>query len=227
MHKRPALSISILAADFTQLGRAIQTAEAAGADWIHVDVMDGHFVPALTMGPVVVEACRRATKLPLDVHLMVERPESLLSAFAEAGADHLTVHAEACPQLYRTLETIQGLGLKAGVALNPGTPAAAIEEVLPVADLILVMTVNPGAYGQAFIESMIGKIERARALRDAAGTEAWIEVDGGMSPETVRRAAAAGAEAFVAAHSVFQHPQGIEAGIQALRRSLQPSLAGA
>ena len=227
MPERSIVSASILAADFTRLGSAIQAAEKGGADWIHVDVMDGHFVPALTMGPVVVAACRRATRLPLDVHLMVEQPGNLLQAFAEAGADSLTVHVEACPQLHRTLETIRGLGMKAGAALNPGTPVSALEEVMPILDLILIMTVNPGAYGQPFIETTLAKIPRARALREAAGSEAWIEVDGGMTAETAPRAAAAGAEAFVAAHAIFQHPEGIEAGVAALRRVLQPAPARA
>jgi ribulose-phosphate 3-epimerase len=225
--ERSVVSVSILAADFTRLGSAIQSAEKGGADWIHVDVMDGHFVPALTMGPVVVAACRRATRLPLDVHLMVEQPENLLQAFAEAGADNLTVHVEACPQLHRTLETIRGLGMKAGVALNPGTPVTALEEIIPILDLILIMTVNPGAYGSPFIESTLAKISRARALREAAGSKAWIEVDGGMTAETAPRAAAAGAEAFVAANAIFNHPEGIEAGVAALRRVLQPSPARA
>ena len=227
MPERSVVSASILAADFTRLGSVIQAAEKGGVDWIHVDVMDGHFVPALTMGPVVVAACRRATRLPLDVHLMVEKPENLLQAFAEAGADILTVHVEACPQLHRTLETIRNLGMKAGAALNPGTPVAALEEVVPMLDLILIMTVDPGAYGQPFIETTLAKIRRARALREAAGSEAWIEVDGGMTSETAPRAAAAGAEAFVAASAIFHHPEGIEAGVAALRRVLQPSPARA
>jgi len=227
MHGRSILSASILAADFTDLGGAVRAAESGGADWIHIDVMDGHFVPALTMGPVVVEACRRATRLPLDVHLMVEHPETLLAAFRDAGSDALTVHVEACPHLYRTLETIRDLGMKPGAALNPGTPVSALEEVLPLLDRILVMSVNPGAYGQPFLESSLSKLTRARGLREAAGSDVWIEVDGGITPETAGRAAAAGAEAFVAAHAIFQHPQGIEAGVQSLRRALEPSLASA
>jgi len=227
MRGRPILSASILAADFTQLGSALQAAEAGGADWIHIDVMDGHFVPALTMGPFVVEACRRATRLPLDVHLMVDQPETLLTAFRDAGADALTVHVEACPQLYRTLETIRDLGVKPGAALNPGTPAAALEDVLPLLDRVLVMSVNPGAYGQPFLEGTPAKLTRVRALREAAGSTAWIEVDGGISPETIGRAASAGAEAFVAANAIFRHPQGIQAGLQSLRHALERSLAGA
>jgi ribulose-phosphate 3-epimerase len=216
----PVLSASILAADFTRLGSAIEAADAGGADWIHVDVMDGHFVPAITMGPVVVAACRRSTKRPLDVHLMVEKPEGMLEAFAEAGASLLTVHVEACPHLFRTLETIRGLGMLAGVALNPGTAVSTIEEVLPVADLVLVMTVNPGASGQPFLEGMIPKITRARELRDRTGSRAWIEVDGGINAATAGKAARAGAEAFVAAQAIFGYPAGIKAGLDALRAEI-------
>jgi ribulose-phosphate 3-epimerase len=220
---QPILSASILAADFSRLGSAIEHAEAAGADWIHIDVMDGHFVPAITMGPVVVEACRRATQLPLDVHLMVEQPDPMLKPFADAGASLLSVHAEACPHLYRTLETIRGLGVQAGVALNPGTSLDSIEEVLALVDLVLVMTVNPGAYGQPFLEGMLDKVTRARARCDQTGSKALIEVDGGINPETIRRASQAGADAFVAAHAIFGHPHGITAGVQALRQALQPA----
>ena len=220
---QPILSASILAADFSRLGSAIEQAEAAGADWIHVDVMDGHFVPAITMGPVVVEACRRATQLPLDVHLMVEQPDPMLKAFADAGASLLSVHAEACPHVYRTVETIRGLGVQAGVALNPGTSLDTIEEVLALVDLVLVMTVNPGAYGQPFLEGMLDKVARARARCDQTESKALIEVDGGINPETIRRAAQAGADAFVAANAIFGHPQGIAAGVQALRQALQPA----
>jgi ribulose-phosphate 3-epimerase len=220
---QPILSASILAADFSRLGSAIEQAEAAGADWIHVDVMDGHFVPAITMGPVVVEACRRATQLPLDVHLMVEQPDPMLKAFADAGASLLSVHAEACPHVYRTVETIRGLGVQAGVALNPGTSLDSIEEVLALVDLVLVMTVNPGAYGQPFLEGMLDKVARARARCDQTESKALIEVDGGINPETIRRAAQAGADAFVAANAIFGHPQGIAAGVQSLRQALQPA----
>jgi ribulose-phosphate 3-epimerase len=211
---------SILSADFLQLGDQIRACETAGADWIHVDVMDGHFVPNLTMGPFVVSACRRATRLPLDVHLMIEKPERLLEQFAGAGASHLTVHVETCPHLHRTLEHIRSLGCKAGVTLNPGTPAAAIEPVLPFADLVLVMSVDPGFSGGAYIPEMVDKVAELRAMLDRIGSPAWLEVDGGITPETLPEMHAAGATAFVSATAVFKNPQGIAAGIRSLREAM-------
>jgi ribulose-phosphate 3-epimerase len=211
------LAPSILSADFTRLGEQIAECEAAGADWIHVDVMDGHFVPNLTMGPFVVAACRRATNLPLDVHLMVEHPENLLEAFAQAGASHLTVHVETCPEIVRTLETIRSLGCKAGVTLNPATPAEALREAVPFADLALVMTVHPGYSGQAFMPGMLPKVAQVRRMLDEAGAAAWLEVDGGVTSATMSEVRAAGADAFVAANAVFKHPDGIAAGIRELR----------
>lgn len=213
---------SILSADFTRLGEQLSEAETAGADWFHVDIIDGHFAPNLTMGPAVLEACRRATRLPLDVHLMIERPEHMLEPFARAGADLLTVHIEACPHIHRILQTIQGMGLKAGVSLNPGTPAAAVREVLPLVDLVLVMSVNPGFSGQSFIEGVLPKIQTLRAWLDEGGFEARLEVDGGIGPATAPRVAQAGADVFVAASAIFGHPQGIAAGVQALRAALAP-----
>ncbi len=221
MSERYEIAASILSADFTNLGEAIRQAEEGGADWIHVDVMDGHFVPNLTMGPVVVEACRRATKLPLDVHLMVERPDSLLPAFAEAGADLLSVHPEAGPHLHRTLQKIRSLGVQAGVVLNPGTPAIAAFEVLDIVDLVLVMTVNPGFSGQQFIPSALEKARAIRSWIDERKLDVKIEVDGGMTAQTAPLAAEAGAEVIVAANSIFNHPKGIKAGVAALRKSLQ------
>lgn len=211
---------SILSADFLHLEDQIRACESAGADWIHVDVMDGHFVPNLTMGPVIVEACKRATRLPLDVHLMIEHPEDLLEDFAKAGADHLTVHVETCPELHHTLQSIRSLGCMAGVSLNPDTPAAAIQPVLPLADLVLVMSVNPGYSGQAFMPQAIAKAAEIRAQLDAIGSSAWLEVDGGITAETLPQMRAAGATVFVAASAVFKHPQGIAAGIGALRSAL-------
>jgi len=211
------LAPSILASDMTQLGNQIAAAQSAGADWIHVDVMDGHFVPNITMGPFIVQACRRVTQLPLDVHLMIEKPEQMLEAFAEAGATGLTVHVETCPHLHRTLQHIKSLGCRAGVVLNPGTPVGAIEAVLGMADLVLVMSVNPGFGGQEFIPESLGRIAEIRKELDALGSSAWLEVDGGVSEETIAQLKEAGATAFVAGTSVFRYPQGIEAGVKALR----------
>ncbi|MFZ5904899.1 MAG: ribulose-phosphate 3-epimerase [Chloroflexota bacterium] len=213
---------SILSADFLHLGGALSACESAGADWIHVDVMDGHFVPNLTMGPFIVEHCRRATKLPLDVHLMIEQPERHLEAFAKAGASHITVHVETCPHLHGTLQQIKSLGCKAGVTLNPGTPAEAIEPVLPLADLVLVLSVNPGFSGQDFIPEVLPKIEYIRRTLDEIGSSAWLEVDGGLTAENLPKVRDAGANVFVSASTVFRHPQGIEAGIVALRKALAP-----
>ena len=210
---------SILSSDFLHLGDVLQTCQSAGADWIHVDVMDGQFVPNLTMGPFIVEHCRRGTDLPLDVHLMVEKPENLLEAFAEAGASHLTVHVETCPHLHRTIEDIKALGCKAGVTLNPGTPAASIFPVLPFVDLVLVMSVDPGFSGGTYIPEMVSKVAEIRRKLDEIGSPAWLEVDGGISPETLPEMKAAGATAFVSATSIFKHPDGIAAGITALRNT--------
>jgi ribulose-phosphate 3-epimerase len=211
------ISTSILSADFTRLGEQIQAAERGGADWIHVDVMDGHFVPNLTMGPFIVEACRRVTNLPLDVHLMVESPERLLKPFAQAGASHLTVHVETCPQLQRTLQQIRELGCKPGIVLNPGTPASQIEPLLHLADIVLVMSVNPGYSGQHFLPEVLPKVTQIRQMLDRINPEAVIEIDGGMNTTTLPQALKAGVQVFVAANAIFNHPEGIEAGVRALR----------
>lgn len=208
---------SILSADFTRLGADIAACESAGADWIHVDVMDGRFVPNLTMGPVIVEACRRATKLPLDVHLMIEVPELHLEAFSKAGASHITVHVETCPHLHSTLQQIKSLGCKAGVTLNPSTPASALEPVLHLADIVLVLTVNPGFSGQSFLPEVLPKIGELRRLLDGLGSSARLEVDGGLSSATLPEVQERGADVFVSGSFVFQHPQGIAAGIRELR----------
>lgn len=212
------LAPSILSADFARLGEQVREAEAAGADLIHIDIMDGHFVPNMTVGPLVVEAVRRSTRLPLDVHLMIERPEQFVGAFAGAGADLITVHAEAAQHLHRLVESIHQRGKLAGVAINPATPACMLQEIAPFADLILVMTVNPGFGGQAFIETMLDKIARVRALVDRCRPECDIEVDGGINCETVGRVVAAGANVLVAGAAVFAAPEGIRTALGALRR---------
>ncbi|GAB4578893.1 MAG: ribulose-phosphate 3-epimerase [Anaerolineales bacterium] len=211
------LAPSILSADFLALGQQIKEAETAGADWIHVDVIDGHFAPNLTMGPFVVAAARRATQLPLDVHLMIEAPDRMLEAFAQAGATSMTVHVEACPHLHRTLTHIRELGCGVGVALNPGTPPSAIEPVLHLVDLVLVMSVNPGFSGQEFIPEVLPKISELRKKLNKINPPAVIEIDGGITPETLLRSLKAGTQVFVAATSVFSHPDGIAAGVQSLR----------
>jgi ribulose-phosphate 3-epimerase len=205
---KPAIRIapSILAADFGRLAAEVQAVERAGADWIHVDVMDGHFVPNLTIGPPVVRAVRRATGLPLDVHLMIEAPERSLADYAAAGADRIGVHVETCPHLHRTLQQIRALGKKACVVLNPATPAAAIELVLGDVDQVLVMSVNPGFGGQSFIDGVLPKLAQLRRWIDERELAVELEVDGGISPDTIERAARAGANVFVAGTAVFGEP---------------------
>jgi ribulose-phosphate 3-epimerase len=194
---------SILSADFAKLGDELAMCERAGADWIHVDVMDGRFVPNLTYGAKVIETCKRVTRLPLDVHLMVVEPENYFDDFVRAGADIITIHAEAAPHLHRQVQRIKELGARAGVAINPATSMTAVEEILGDLDLLLVMTVNPGFAAQKFIESSIGRIESARHKLTESGSAAVLEVDGGISRDTIRRCRAAGADAFVAGNAVF------------------------
>ncbi len=214
------IAASIIASDFTRLTDEIAACESAGASWLHVDVMDGHFVPTITVGPLFVEACKRATKLPLDVHLMIENPEKHLEAFAQAGANNITVHVEACADLVRTITQIKSLGCTAGVTLRPATPASAIESALPIADLVLVMSVNPGYSGQVFMPEMVDRVKEIRARLTALGSKANLEVDGGISLKTLPLMKDAGANAFVTGNAAFKHPQGVAEGIRALRESM-------
>jgi len=204
-----------------RLGEQVAEAEAAGCDYVHLDVMDGHFVPNLTIGPVVVEAVRRVTALPLDVHLMIERPEGYLAAFSDAGADILTVHVETCPHLHRTVHRIKELGCRAGVCVNPATPVILLEEILPYADLILVMTVNPGFGGQSFIHASPRKIERVRDLLRQQGSQAELEVDGGIAPETAALVTAAGADVLVAGSAIFRARDGVGRAIERIREAAE------
>jgi ribulose-phosphate 3-epimerase len=204
--KKFLIAPSILSADFSCLGEEIKAVEAAGADLIHIDVMDGHFVPAITIGPLVVKAARKVTKLPLDVHLMITEPDRYIEEFAEAGADWITVHAEACIHLHRTLTAIRNLGKKAGVVLNPATPLSALEYVLEEVDLVMLMSVNPGFGGQSFIPSTLDKCRKLRALLDQVNPAAGIEIDGGISPKTIKAMAEAGANIFVAGSAIYGQP---------------------
>ena len=201
--KQPRIAPSILSAKFERLAEELAAIEEAGADWVHVDVMDGHFVPNITIGPLVVEAVKRSTSLPLDVHLMIEQPERYVESFVDAGADTVGVHVETCPHLHRTLAQIREAGARACAVLNPSTPARAIEPVLGDVDQVLIMTVNPGFGGQQFIQSVLPKIETVRGWIDTRSLDVDLEVDGGVNSETILAAASAGADVFVAGTAVF------------------------
>jgi ribulose-phosphate 3-epimerase len=212
---------SVLSADFRQLGQQIHEVEQAGADGIHLDVMDGRFVPNITIGPFIVEAVRRATALPLDVHLMIVEPEKYIGDFAKAGADIISVHQEACPHLHRTIQQIKGAGKKAGVVLNPSTTLSTLEEVINDVDLILIMSVNPGFGGQSFIESSVEKVRRLRCMLNDRNAHAELEIDGGIDPKTAPRVVAAGATMLVAGSAVFCAEGGPAEGVRKLRESIQ------
>lgn len=211
---------SILSCDFSRLADEIQTVESGGADWIHVDVMDGHFVPNITIGPIITAGARKATDLPLDVHLMIEQPDRYLEAFVDAGADWLTVHAEACRHLHRTVQRIRELGARAGVAINPATPLASLTDVVPYIDLLLVMSVNPGFGGQSYISASTAKVRDARTLLDEMGSTAELEVDGGVDAGNVGELQAAGASVVVAGSAVYGHVDGAAAGVRLIRDAL-------
>ena len=215
------ISPSILSADFTCLADQVREAEEAGVDYIHVDVMDGHFVPNITIGPLVVKALRPITKLPLDVHLMIENPEFYLEDFSKAGADIITVHQEATPHLHRTIQQIRDLGIKAGVSINPSTSVRTLDEIICDVDLILVMSVNPGFGGQSYIHSCTNKIRKVREMLDERGVSADLEVDGGVNVDTVCEVISAGANAFVAGSAIFNDKNSVAEIVSALRAKIK------
>jgi ribulose-phosphate 3-epimerase len=217
---RMKIAPSILSADFTRLGEHIREAEQGGADWIHVDVMDGHFVPNITIGPLIAAAAKRSTGLPIDVHLMIEKPERYLADFAKAGADYLTVHVETSPHLHRTIQQIRELGVKPGVTLNPATPADALTDILPYVDLVLVMSVNPGFGGQSYIPTSTAKIARIRRMLDERRLHhVELQVDGGVAPDTIADVVRAGASCVVAGSAVYNAKAPVAENIRLLREA--------
>jgi ribulose-phosphate 3-epimerase len=218
--KKIKIAPSILSADFSRLGEQVAEAAKAGADYIHVDVMDGHFVPNITIGPAVVKAIRPHTSIPLDVHLMIERPPDYIKQFADAGADIITVHVEACPHIHRTIQTIKEAGVKAGASINPGTPVDRLDDILPDLDMVLIMTVNPGFGGQKFIENTLNKIKLMREKLDNGGFAAELEVDGGINVDVAPKVVKAGADVLVAGAAVFSSGQTIREAILKIRSSL-------
>ena len=217
------ISPSILSADFSHLAEQVREAEDAGVDYIHVDVMDGHFVPNITIGPLIVKALRPITKLPLDVHLMIENPERYIEDFSKAGADIITVHQETCPHLHRTMQQIHDLGIRAGVSINPATPVGTLDEIISEVDLVLVMSVNPGFGGQSYISACTSKIQKLRGMLDICGSSADLEVDGGVNVKTVSEVVAAGANAFVAGSAVFNDKQSVAENVRLLRDKIASS----
>ncbi len=219
MEKPPVIiAPSILSADFARLEEQIRAVEKGGADWLHLDIMDGHFVPNITFGPMIVKAIRGLTKLPLDTHLMIDDPDAYVAAFADAGADRLTVHVEACVHLHRTIQRIREMGKSAGVTLNPATPASALKEIVPFVDLVLVMTVNPGFGGQRFIRAMLPKVREISKMIASDNPKAYLEIDGGVDEETAPQLARHGANVFVAGHAIFSK-KNIPRAVATLRKA--------
>ncbi len=223
MKKPYILAPSIIASDFANIAKELAACEAAGADWIHVDVMDGHFVPTITIGPLFVEALKRNTHLPLDVHLMIENPDAHLKAYADAGATHITVHIEACANPEKTIKKIKSLGCKAGITLRPSTSVKKIETLLDKVDLALVMSVPPGFSGQKFMPKMVERVKYLRKKLDALHSSAHLEVDGGINLKTLPLMKSAGANAFVTGNAAFKHAQGALIGVRELKKLLSPS----
>ena len=217
------ISPSILSADLTRLADQVSEAEEAGVDYIHVDVMDGHFVPNITIGPMIVKALRPVTKLPLDVHLMIENPELYIEDFSKAGADIITVHQEASPHLHSTIQQIHDLGIRAGVSINPSTSVSTLDEIICEVDLVLVMSVNPGFGGQSYIHSCTSKILKVRRMLDNCGSLADLEVDGGVNVDTVKEVIGAGANAFVAGSAIFNDKSSVAENVSALREKIKNS----